>query len=280
MAADSPEYAGEHVDHPWPGYNVPRRGNGARMTIIEAPRDLDVVDEEGAEHADATEVDGAAVLDLAPAPPADDTVVLGSEDGHGVDPAYVVDGHAVVDGPDGPAAEPEPVDGTLTDAAYLVEDTGPDGPPVDTAPPGSLAAAVADHLAGRVPEPDERGEAALAVLDVLRASGWSDTGETQALQAEVTRLRELLDLVVRDHRARVASDASGHAEQAHWLVPLLRAAHGVSFGTLGAKVHLRTAMHDIPQEVLGAAGLRIEDSGPIPEQDHRWGDAGESATVR
>jgi hypothetical protein len=280
MAADSTDYAEDgtgRAGFPWPGFNGPMRGNGARMTIIEAPRELDAVDEEVEGDADGSRpavdevelADGEAVLDLAPAPPVDDTVVQGSEDGHGVDPAYVVEAHAAV-----PAAEPEAApelpDGTLTDAAYLVEDTGPDGPPVDTAPPGSLAAAVADHLAGRVPDPaDGRSESAQAVLDVLRAAGWSDAGETQVLQAEVTRLRELLDMVVRDHRVRVANDASGHAEQAHWLVPLLRAAHGVSFGTLGAKVHLRTAVQDVPPEVLSSAGLRIDDSGPMPEPEYR-----------
>ena len=269
MAADSTEYAEDGIDHAdlsWPGFNGPMRGNGARMTIIEAPRELDAVDEgvegdEGGRPGAVEVAEGKPEPDLAAA-----EIVQGSEDGHGVDPAYFVDGSVAVPAA-GPDAEPQPADGTLTDAAYLVEDTGPDGPPIDTAPPGSLAAAVAEHLAGQVPEPDGRGEAAQAVLDVLRASGWSDTGETQALQAEVTRLRELLDMVIRDHRARVASDATGHAEQAHWLVPLLRAAHGVSFGTLGAKVHLRTAVQDVPPEVLSSAGLRIDDSGPIPEPD-------------
>jgi hypothetical protein len=81
------------------------------------------------------------------------------------------------------------------------------------------------------------------------------------------RLRELLAEVIRDHRARVASMAGFENQQLHWLVPLLRAAHGVSFGTLGAKVHLRTAVQDVPPEVLASAGLRIDDSGPIPEPD-------------
>ena len=170
--------------------------------------------------------------------------------------------------PDGTAVAS--VDGT--DTAYLVEETGPDGPPVETAPAGSLAAVVADHLAGPAPDGGITGshaEAAQAVLDVLRASGWSDSAETAALRAEVERLRELLDMVVRDHRARVATAANGQDEQAHWLVPLLRAAHGVAFGTLGAKVHLRTAVQDVPPDVLASAGLRIDDSGPLPETGDR-----------
>ena len=266
MAADSPAYAEDGVWQADPlqaGFDLPMRGNGAGMTIIEAPRELDAVDEDVEGDVDGSGPAAGDVAAYAADPVGADADVVQGSDGHGVDPAYVLDGHGAV-----PAAEPdaalEPADETLTDAAYLVEDTGPDGPPVDTAPPGSLAAAVADHLAGRVPEPaDGRSETAQAVLDVLRATGWSDAGETKALEAEVTRLRELLDMVVRDHRARVANDASGHAEQAHWLVPLLRAAHGVSFGTLGAKVHLRTAVQDVPQDVLSSAGLRVDDSGPM-----------------
>jgi hypothetical protein len=47
-------------------------------------------------------------------------------------------------------------------------------------------------------------------------------------------------------------------QQLHWLVPLLRAAHGVAFGSLGAKVALRTAVLDVPPEVLSSAGVRID----------------------
>lgn len=185
----------------------------------------------------------------------------------GVDPAYAVD--------PGPAADPrlgaDAADAGSTDAAYLVDETGPDGPP-QADPPGSLAAVVAEHLAGPPPDgqlPDTRSDAAQAVLDVLRASGWSDTTETAELKAEVERLRELLDMVVRDHRARVATAANGQHEQAHWLVPLLRAAHGVAFGTLGAKVHLRTAVQDVPPDVLASAGLRIDDAGPAPAPEYQ-----------
>ena len=58
-------------------------------------------------------------------------------------------------------------------------------------------------------------------------------------------------------------------QQLHWLVPLLRAAHGVAFGSLGAKVALRTAVQEVPPEVLAQAGLRI-DYGVEPDyQDER-----------
>jgi hypothetical protein len=100
--------------------------------------------------------------------------------------------------------------------------------------------------------------AATAVLDVLRASGWADADEAQRLRAEADRLRELLDLVVRDHRARQASAAGLESQQHHWLIPLLRAAHGVAFGSLGAKVALRTAVQDVPERILSLAGLHID----------------------
>jgi hypothetical protein len=99
--------------------------------------------------------------------------------------------------------------------------------------------------------------AAAAVLDVLREAGWADAAEAAELRAESERLRELLNMVVRDHRAREASNAAHHQELT-WLVPLLRAAHGVAFGSLGAKVALRTAVQEVPPEVLAQAGLRID----------------------
>jgi hypothetical protein len=257
------------------------------MTIIEAPEAFEAsVEDDGDEGRDG---DGdpatasgdagavAVVVEDAAVVPSDLTgiaVLAGAgapDEVQGVDPAYAVEAPGAVP-PAGPETAPEPADATVTDPAYLVEDTGPDGPPVETAPAGSLAAAVADHLAGDgVPaaEPDGHTEAAQAVLDVLRASGWSDSAETTALKAEVERLRELLDMVVRDHRARVATAVNGQHQQAYWLVPLLRAAHGVAFGTLGAKVHLRTAVQDVPPDVLASAGLRIDDSGPLPEPDPR-----------
>jgi len=109
-----------------------------------------------------------------------------------------------------------------------------------------------------------------AVLDVLRAAGWADAADAAELRAEAERLRELLNMVVRDHRAREASAAGN--QQLSWLVPLLRAAHGVAFGTLGAKVALRTAVQEVPPDVLAQAGLRIdygvepvyEDEQPYP----------------
>jgi hypothetical protein len=102
------------------------------------------------------------------------------------------------------------------------------------------------------------------VLDVLRASGWADAAEAAELRAEATRTRELLSEVIRDHRAREASAVGVENQQLHWLVPLLRAAHGVAFGSLGAKVALRTAVQEVPPEVLAQAGLRI-DYGVEPD---------------
>ena len=129
-----------------------------------------------------------------------------------------------------------------------------------TAPPDPLLTGVD---AGAVDSPHF---AAAAVLDVLRASGWADAAEAGQLRAEVVRLRELLDLVIRDHRAREASAAGMENQQLYWLVPLLRAAHGVAFGTLGAKVHLRTAVQEVPPAVLASAGLSIPEHLP-PERD-------------
>lgn len=133
-----------------------------------------------------------------------------------------------------------------------------------------------DHLTGTgdgAADPaDPAHFAAAAVLDVLRASGWADTVDAGRLRAEVERLRELLDLVVRDHRAREASAAGVENQQLYWLVPLLRAAHGVAFGSLGAKVSLRTAMQEVPADVLASAGLRIdygvEHAGLQVDQEH------------
>jgi hypothetical protein len=132
-----------------------------------------------------------------------------------------------------------------------------------------LAAEVAEQLGSVVGEDvqaDPAEFAAAAVLDVLRASGWADAAEASVLRAEATRLRELLSEVIRDHRAREASAAGVENQQLHWLVPLLRASHGVAFGSLGAKVALRTAVQGVPPEVLASAGLRI-DYGIEPPQD-------------
>jgi hypothetical protein len=129
------------------------------------------------------------------------------------------------------------------------------------------AAVAVDGVAAGVGERDLLGEVrdllptddpATAVLDVLRACGWADADEARKLRAEAERMRELLDLVVRDHRAREASVAGLESQQHHWLIPLLRAAHGVAFGSLGAKVALRTAVQDVPERILATAGLRID----------------------
>jgi hypothetical protein len=117
-------------------------------------------------------------------------------------------------------------------------------------------------------QPDDPSRfAAAAVLDVLRASGWADAEEARSLRAEADRLRELLDLVVREHRARQASAAGLESQQHHWLAPLLRAAHGVAFGSLGAKVALRTAVQEVPEQVLASAGLRIDYGVESQEAD-------------
>jgi hypothetical protein len=47
---------------------------------------------------------------------------------------------------------------------------------------------------------------------------------------------------------------------------LLRAAHGVAFGSLGAKVALRTAVQQVPADVLASAGLRLDDHGPAERE--------------
>lgn len=185
--------------------------------------------------------------------------------------------HANGQHPNGEHADGDRVDEARAD---------PDGDRVD----GARADAEGDHpVAGRpageaapvdgsaearpAPEPtaDAGRFAAAAVLDVLRASGWADADEAQRLRAEADRLRELLDLVVRDHRAREASAAGLESQQHHWLIPLLRAAHGVAFGSLGAKVALRTAVQEVPERILASAGLHI---------DHGIGQSGEAAEER
>jgi hypothetical protein len=137
---------------------------------------------------------------------------------------------------------------------------------------GEVAVEVAHQfevVVGEDSDADPAGFAAAAVLDVLRASGWADAAEAAELRAESARLRELLAEVIRDHRAREASMAGTENQQLHWLVPLLRAAHGVAFGSLGAKVALRTAVQDVPPEVLAAAGLRI-DYGVTHDSEHDY----------
>lgn len=159
-----------------------------------------------------------------------------------------------------PAAETAVVDAVLAEPE-VVED----GPPRDEA----VVVEVAEQLGsvvGADVEPDPAEFAAAAVLDVLRAAGWADAAEAAELRAEATRLRELLAEVIRDHRAREASAAGGQNQQLYWLVPLLRAAHGVAFGSLGAKVALRTAVQEVPPDVLATAGLRI-DYGVEPAYD-------------
>ena len=128
-----------------------------------------------------------------------------------------------------------------------------------------------EAVVGEDPDADPAEFAAAAVLDVLRASGWADVAEATELRAESARLRELLAEVIRDHRAREASMAGTENQQLHWLVPLLRAAHGVAFGSLGAKVALRTAVQDVPPEVLASAGLRIDYGVTHDYEDDRQG---------
>jgi hypothetical protein len=176
-----------------------------------------------------------------------------------------------------PAGEPVTAGPAVGEpAADGAGDPAPAEAPEPTADEIALAqdeaaqAAVAEQLGAVVNDVQaDPGEfAAAAVLDVLRAAGWADAAEAAELRAEAERLRELLNMVVRDHRAREASAAEN--QQLVWLVPLLRAAHGVAFGTLGAKVALRTSVQDVPEEVLAQAGLRI-DYGvePVYEDDHQ-----------
>jgi hypothetical protein len=171
-------------------------------------------------------------------------------------------------GPDGAAPasadslsfESEASDGGDTVVETRVVDAVLAEPEVPAEEPDE-AVVVAQHLGSVVGEdvdPDPAEFAAAAVLDVLRAAGWADAAEAAELRAEATRLRELLAEVIRDHRAREASAAGGQNQQLYGLVPLLRAAHGVAFGSLGAKVALRTAVQEVPPDVLALAGLRID----------------------
>ncbi len=119
------------------------------------------------------------------------------------------------------------------------------------------AIASAQDVSGEADAPDDPGRSAAAVvLDVLRASGWVDPQEALQMRQEAQRLHDLLDLVVRDHRAREAVAAVGEMQQRDWLVPLLRAAAGIEQGTLEAKAALRATLLQVPAEVLASAGLR------------------------
>lgn len=169
----------------------------------------------------------------------------------GIDAPNGVNGHDVAD----TAARP---------GGIAANGSSPAAAPADPVTGGSAPAETATDTGGGAVDPPHF--AAAAVLDVLRATGWADAAEAAQLRAEVVRLRELLDMVVRDHRAREASAAGTENQQLYWLVPLLRAAHGVAFGTLGAKVHLRTAVQEVPPDVLASAGLGIPEHLP-PERD-------------
>jgi hypothetical protein len=165
-----------------------------------------------------------------------------------------------------PADQPPAHDSSADEVpAGPADDVPADHTPADHVPiDGGAAGGVAVDGVG---ERDAVGEVrdllstddpATAVLDVLRACGWADADEARELRAEAERMRELLDLVVRDHRAREATAAGLESQQHHWLIPLLRAAHGVAFGSLGAKIALRTAVQDVPERILTTAGLRID----------------------
>ena len=147
----------------------------------------------------------------------------------------------------------------------------------DATLPTAVVDAVEAHLAARAADAEAQdssggidgsgdpGRAAAAVvLDVLRASGWVDPQQALTMRQETQRLHELLDLVVRDHRAREAVAALGEMQQRDWLVPLLRAAAGIEQGTLEAKATLRATLRQVPREVLASAGLQL-DSEPDPE---------------
>jgi hypothetical protein len=148
--------------------------------------------------------------------------------------------------------------------------------------PASLVDAVEAHLAQVQVDvmaeagasADGRGTAA-AVLDVLRASGWIDAQQAQDLQRELERLRELLNQVVRAHRAREAEAAAEQIRQRDWLIPLLQAADGMEQGTLEAKAALRAAVQQVPADLLADAGLRPR-STPLPG---RGAPAGEPPTL-
>jgi hypothetical protein len=183
------------------------------------------------------------------------------------DGAVAADGTAELEAavaPDGPvAAAGAPGRGTAR-----VDERG--GRPEDAGEIGDVAGLLAQGTPGGTG--DRARFAAGAVLDVLRAAGWMDAAAAARLGSEAERMRELLDMVVRDHRAREATAADVESRQLHWLVPLLRAAHGVAFGTLGAKVVLRTAMYEVPPHLLASAGVRL------PEGDLELDDQGTSTT--
>ncbi len=175
-------------------------------------------------------------------------------------------GDELVDAEPAELVDVEPGDGELGEAG---EPPGLAGQAAPDVAPGDPVGVVAEAL--DTEEPAESGDpsrfAASAVLDVLRATGWADAEEARGLRAEADRLRELLDLVVRDHRAREATAAGLETQQHYWLIPLLRAAHGVAFGSLGAKVALRTAVQEVPEHILATAGLRI-DYGVEPQESY------------
>ena len=190
---------------------------------------------------------------------------------NGRDPSSRPDGQAHSSWSDDAVAHDAVTDGAVGTTTVEDADLGTadgDEPMADEV----VAEQVAEQLGTAVGdgvEADPAEFAAAAVLDVLRASGWADAAEAAELRAEATRTRELLSEVIRDHRAREASAVGVENQQLHWLVPLLRAAHGVAFGSLGAKVALRTAVQEVPPEVLAQAGLRI-DYGVEPDyQDER-----------
>jgi hypothetical protein len=217
---------------------------GARQSVrdVVAGRLGQVAAPDGADpnggHAAAGDADGTA-----PGAHADRTAPVGAD----------ADGTAPVGADaDGTAPVGADADGTAPRAH-------PDGAAPTGAQPGEDRPEVTAEVQAVLEPTGEAGRfAATAVLDVLRASGWADADEAQRLRTEADRLRELLDLVVRDHRAREASAAGLESQQHHWLIPLLRAAHGVAFGSLGAKVALRTAVQDVPGRILSLAGLRID----------------------
>ena len=296
------------ADHAPADESAPAEASVTTPTEAE-PVEHTPVEDVAAEPAEATAVDHAPVEDATAAPTeATDGYAPAESAAAGFAPAEtaVVD-HAPVEDSAAAPAESAPVDhphagSVAVDApaeAAAVDVAPVDHPPVqdvEAAPVevGAVEAApveVAVDGAGDGPVPDEVvaaevagrlgavvGEdveadpaefAAAAVLDVLRASGWADAAEAAELRAEAERTRELLNMVVRDHRAREASAAGTENQQLYWLVPLLRAAHGVAFGSLGAKVALRTAVQDVPPEVLAQAGLRIDYGVEPTDEDAR-----------
>lgn len=255
--------------------DAPRRPDGD-------PRIAVPTDGDGAEPDHRPEVAGGPSDDATTGAPVDGAAVpYDGATGVPSDGGVPFDGEVPFDGgtpADGVAATPDGAAGVVPDdAAAIDEPTAEALPGLTTTYYPAVVALVPGPDATEVEVADRLGEvvgdgagvdpaqfAAAAVLDVLRAAGWADTAEAEALRAEAERTRELLNMVVRDHRAREAS--AGSQQQLDWLVPLLRSAHGVAFGTLGAKVALRTAVQDVPPEVLAQAGLRI-DYGVEPVYD-------------